>query len=115
MVDDLQKLKRKCFGSPEEFFKYGGSSVMKLSPDSAIKVCQMGVSKGLICSIIEGGLWMGGQSYQSRLDCIWHRPYDLDMDIDAANDAGIEFILEERDRHDLFLVSFQDHQDVSSG
>jgi len=92
--------------SAEEFFRLGGSVVMKLSPSAAIGVCSKAVERGLVIARIEGGIWRAPE-FEARLDCIWDGA-DPPIEKEAArrnNQLAVEFIKAEMRNHNAFILT----------
>ena len=98
--------RRGFYESAEDFYRLGGSVVMKLSAAAAIEVCNTAADRGLLVARIEGGIW-SPQSFEARLDCIWDGA-DPPIDKEGAhrnNGLAAQFIQEEMGRHNAFVLT----------
>jgi hypothetical protein len=98
--------RRGFYESAEDFFRLGGSVVMKLSPTAAIEVCNKAADRGFLVARIEGGIWSAPQ-FEARLDCIWDGA-DPPIDKDGArrnNEIAAQFIKDEMGRHNAFVLT----------
>ncbi len=98
--------RRKVYESADLFFANGASSVMKLSPDAAIKVCEEATHRDLLIGKIEGGI-SHSHGFEARLDCIWDGqipPLDS-ASLQINNQEAADFINLEREQHDAFVIT----------
>jgi hypothetical protein len=94
------------FDSAEDFFRLGGSVVMKLTPAAAVEVCKRAAERGFIIARIEGGIWEAPW-FEARLDCIWDGA-DPPIDKDRAqknNELAAQFIQREMRQHNAFILT----------
>jgi hypothetical protein len=99
--------RRKVYESANFFFANGASSVMKLSPDAAIKVCEEATHHDLLIGKIEGGISHPIYGFEARLDCIWDGtmpPLDS-ASLQINNQEAADFINLEREQHDAFVIT----------
>jgi hypothetical protein len=102
MKIDLQQR----YTSSEDFFSLGGSVVMKLTKEAALKVCEGAVEQGLVIARVEGGIWHA-PGFEARLDCIWDGvdpPVDR-REAERNNYAAAAFIRSESAEHDVFVLT----------
>lgn len=97
----------KVYFSADDYFKLGGSSIMKLTSDAAISVCREAKAHGILVVRIEGGIWHN-PGFEARIDCIWDSRIMPPVNFDAAqasNMLAMDFIECERGVHDVFIVT----------
>ncbi len=98
--------RRKVYKSADHIFANGASSVMKLSPDAAIKVCKEATHADLLIGKIEGGI-SHSHGFEARLDCIWDGqipPLDC-ASLRINNQDAADFINLEKEQHDTFVIT----------
>lgn len=86
---------------------------MKLSPDTAISVCQKASDLGLLVACVEGFL-CHNTGYESRLDCIWDAKKWLYDDPITNNNLAVEFIKSELSVHGAFIVTLFNKKHITS-
>lgn len=93
----------KLYTSAEDFFRLGGSSVMRLSRSAAIDVCLTAASRGLVVGIVEGGIFHD-PGFEARLDSVWSGyPVPITAEEAPANNrAAAEAI--ESDQYETYIV-----------
>ncbi|MER2493920.1 colicin immunity protein [Catenovulum sediminis] len=94
------------YSNYSDFFDLQGNNVMKLTTEAAKEVCRYSHDKSYIVSRIEGGIWHN-PGFEMRLDCIWDRSKELDSSPELASKEAVDFIEEESNEHDVFIVSLQ--------
>lgn len=90
-----------------DFFHLNGNAVMKLTPSAAIELCSFCTKNNLIVGYIEGGIWKN-KLFQARIDCIWGSSLSdnfTQISIEDNNRLAIEFIKEESDIHNAFVLT----------
>jgi hypothetical protein len=94
------------YESANDFFDLRGNMLMRLTSKAAIEVCERSSKLGLIVSRIEGGIWHD-PIFEARIDCIWDGiDYPEKMDaVEMNNKKAIEFIQEESEVHDVFILT----------
>ncbi|RQQ77753.1 colicin immunity protein, partial [Burkholderia stagnalis] len=98
--------RKRRYEMADDFFSLGGSIVMKLTVDAAIEVCEQAAQHGVIVSRIEGGIWHP-PGFEARMDCIWDAKIDPPVNDDLTEKSNLEaaeFIREESQVHDVFIV-----------
>ena len=90
----------------ELFFQLNGSSVMKLTTNAAVNVCQLAAKQNIRVNRVEGGIWHS-PGFESRLDCIWDAKDWLKGNNLKNNMLAIDFIREEAPNHQVFIVSIE--------
>ena len=103
---DMKIDHKKRYESANEFFSLGGGTLMKMSSDAAIKVCEQAASHGLVIARVEGGCWQF-PGFEAQLDCIWDC-HEQDMDcgkVKQSNIAASEFVKSESGEHDVFILT----------
>ncbi|NTY38018.1 colicin immunity protein [Burkholderia diffusa] len=99
--------RQRRYETADDFFSLGGSIVMKLTVGAAIDVCEQAAQHGVVVSRIEGGIWHSS-GFEARIDCIWDAKIDPPVDESVAeqnNRDAVEFIREESQVHDVFIVT----------
>ncbi|WP_081085137.1 colicin immunity protein [Burkholderia territorii] len=95
------------YDSADDFFSLDGRVVMRLSTDAAISVCERALEHGMLVSRVEGGIWHSSV-FEARLDCIWDAKIDPPVNRSVAEQSNLlaaEFIREESQVHDVFIVT----------
>lgn len=98
--------RNRLYASSHDFFDMRGSSVMKLTGDSAIEVCLQAAGHGLVVARVEGGIWHA-PGFEARVDCIWDGQ-SPPLDDSAAHHNNLraaEFIAGERSVHTAFVIT----------
>lgn len=96
----------RLYESSADFFKLGGSVIMKLTPAAAIAVCKEAAQRGFVVARVEGGIWHN-PGFEARLDCIWDGddpPIDRNA-ADANNGRAAEFIKSQSPMHSAFILT----------
>lgn len=63
---------------------------------------------------IEGGIWHN-PGFEARIDCIWDSLNDLSkISIQKNNQIVMNFMIEEKDIHNAFIITMQSKGNVSN-
>jgi hypothetical protein len=98
--------KSKIYSSADDFYALEGNYIMILKPYAALEVCQSALSRGLLISRIEGGVW-DGRRFQPMGDCIWD---GVDPPVQGGvalinNAKACGFIEEASKEHNAFVLT----------
>ena len=99
----------KLYDNSEDFFNLNGNVIMRLTPDVAKEVCDICTKKNIAVGRIEGGIWHN-PGFEARIDCIWAGlDYTTDPEAIVKNNLLAKgFIDEEREAHDIFIITAMD-------